>query len=76
MVAPGSNRGKPHLRGRGGGQQATGLLTASGRHAPLEASICKEALGTLHWLAAEKDSYMLRCAQSSRYNVLLKYASA
>jgi hypothetical protein len=48
MVAPGSNRGKAYSRGRGGGRRATGLLTAGARHAPLEASICKEALGTLH----------------------------
>jgi len=61
MVAPGSNRGKLHSRGRGGGHRATGRLTAGARHAPLEASICKEALGTLQpglsvpAIAAERD---------------------
>ena len=51
MVAPGSNRGKPHSRGRGGGHQATGLLTAGGRHAPLEASICI-VCATADWFPA------------------------
>ena len=33
---------KTHSRGRGGGHQATGLLTTGGRHAALEASVVKK----------------------------------
>jgi hypothetical protein len=75
MVAPGSNRGKPHSRGRGGGHRATGLLTAGARHAPLKASICKEALGlgslqpglSVPAMAAERDPTGLPESVSLRF---------
>ena len=47
MVPPGPNRRKPHSRGRGGGHQASGLLTTGGRHTPLDASIVTKCWDTI-----------------------------